>query len=157
MENVDRNEIVKKTVLQMLNDDFNAIAHLVGVAYLSGYIAVNRKLNTELCICAGMLHDLWLYRNLTAPDIYVKYGLHGQYGSSLARELLKETMLYSDDEIEIVCRMIYNHHDKASVHDEYSEVLKDADALQHYLNNSEYDRTRYKYYGRIEKLIQNKC
>lgn len=153
MENNERIEIVKKTVYQMLSGDYNGTIHMAGVAYLSGYIAAKRKLNAELSICAGMLHDLWLYRNFSSPDMAQKYTQHGHYGSELAEEILRGIGLFSDDEIEIISRSIYNHHDKAIVHDECSEVLKDADALQHYLNNSEYDRNHYNYHGRIQRLM----
>jgi HD superfamily phosphodiesterase len=158
MENLGRIEVLKKLTSQMCvetttekKDEYGLI-HLSGVGYLSGYIAANRKLNVELCICAGFLHDLWLFRNMLSPDISVKYVDHGHYGSELAKKILTGTGLYGEDEIEIICRMISNHHKKEEIHDEYSEVLKDADALQHYLNNNDYDK-KYKYHERIEKLI----
>ena len=157
LEHTDRSEKIKELVFQKLSESVhtdvkNGIIHLSGVAYLSGYIALKRDLNIELCICAGFLHDLWLYYNMPLhPIVHEK---HGHNGSELAMGILKETGLYNDDEMEIICRMIYNHNDKRIIHDEYSEALKDADVLQHYLNNSEYDK-KYNDHGRLERLIQN--
>ncbi len=48
--------------------------------------------------------------------------------------------------------MICNHNDKDIVHDKYSETLKDADALEHYINNSDYDKD-YNYHGRDKKIF----
>jgi HD superfamily phosphodiesterase len=156
---MDRIDIVKKLAFKALHVDSPELdyeagmVHLAGVAYLGAFLAANRNLNPELCICAGLLHDIWLFQNMGSPDIFDEYVKHGHYGSELAEELLKGTGLYRDEEIEIICRMIHNHNDKSIAQDDYSEVLKDADALQHYLNNTEYDKTRYNYHGRIEKLI----
>ena len=97
----------------------------------------------------GLLHDLWLYRHGFPCDIHYQ---HGYLGSELAREILLENGGYSDEQIKIICRMVYNHNDKNEVHDEYSEALKDADALSHYLNGSNYDK-RYNYHGRDIKIF----
>jgi HD superfamily phosphodiesterase len=128
----------------------NGIMHLDGVAMLCALIGLKRGLNLEICRCAGLLHDLWLYCNF--PLQKGMHERHGHFGSDLARELLIKNGGYSEDKIKIICTMIYNHNDKGIVHDEYSETLKDADALQHYLNDSDYDR-RYRYFGRDSKIL----
>lgn len=125
-------------------------SHFFGVAMLCGFLGLKRGLDFEVCKCAGLLHDLWLFRNFPLDkDTHKK---HGYNGSDLAKGILNENGGYSEEQIEIICRMIYNHNDKDIVHDEYSETLKDADSLEHYLNNSGYDK-KYNYYGRDKKIF----
>jgi HD superfamily phosphodiesterase len=76
MNNIYRFEKIKNTIFQICNTkniDLNAVVHLSSVAYLSGYIAGMRNLNKEICICAGFLHDLWLFLNMSSHDIFKNY------------------------------------------------------------------------------------
>lgn len=125
------------------------ILHFEGVAILCAFIGLKRGLDAEICKCAGLLHDLWLYRHGFPCELHSQ---HGYFGSELARELLIENGGYSEDKIDIICRMVHNHNDKHDIHDEYSEALKDADALHHYLNNSDYDK-KYNYYERDKQIL----
>ena len=146
-------EEIKSRVWEILekSDNHSAVLHLDGVAMLCAFIGLKRGLDVEICRCAGLFHDLWMYRHgfPLEGDLHSR---HGYLGSELAREILLENGGYSAEKIEIICQMVYNHNDKNIVHDEHSEALKDADALQHYLNDSNYDR-RYNYHGRIEKMF----
>lgn len=145
-------EVVYKTCLN--NRDYNGLSHLTGVAYISGYLALERHLDEEICICAGYMHDLWLFDGLCNPPFDGSlYGMHGYYGSILARKILDETKRFNEEEIDLICNMICNHHDKEKVHDQYSELLKDADVLHHFLTNSEYDKN-YKHIKRVNKIIK---
>jgi HD superfamily phosphodiesterase len=113
--------------------DYYWLLHMEEVAILCRLIALKRGLDTDICRCAGLLHDIWL----ACQTFPIEAGLHGQHGyrgSETARDMLKKNGGYSDEKINIICEMIYNHNDKHIVHDEYSEALKDADALQHHLN-----------------------
>lgn len=125
-------------------------SHFYGTASLCAFLGLKRGLNMEICKSAGLLHDVWLFCNLPLEGDMHKN--HGYIGSEFAREILNQNGGYSDGQIEIICRMIYHHNDKAIVHDEYSETLKDADSLEHYLNNSGYDK-RYNYHGRDKKIL----
>jgi len=125
-------------------------SHFFGVASLCAFLGLKRGLDMEICKCAGLLHDLWLFRNIPLDkDTHKK---HGYIGSDFANGILNENGGYSEEQTEIICRMIYNHNDKDIVHDEYSETLKDADALEHYLNNSGYD-DKYNYHGHDKKIL----
>lgn len=111
--------------------------HLRETAMLCRLIAIKRGLNGDVCRCAGLLHDIWLAQQ----EFPLESGLHGKHGyvgSDTARDMLKQNGGYFDKEIDIICKMIYNHNDKDIVHDDYSEALKDADVLQHYLNADEW-------------------
>ncbi|MCL2774393.1 MAG: HD domain-containing protein [Oscillospiraceae bacterium] len=124
-------------------------SHFYGVASLCAFLGLKRGLDMEICKCAGLLHDLWLFLNVPMDiDTHKK---HGYLGSDFSREILNKNGGYSEEQTEIICRMIYNHNDKDIFHDEYSETLKDADVLEHYLNNS--GDENYKYYGRDKKIF----
>ena len=151
----DRFEVLKKIVCEKLRSASNgqvdlAILHLYGVSILCSLIAMKRGLNAEICKSAGILHDLWLFLNM--PLSPAEHAKHGMYGSDEARELLKSMGAYTDIEIDTICTMIDRHNEKNVIDDEYDEVLKDADALQHYLNNSEYDK-KYRYNERQIKVL----
>ncbi len=151
--NIDAYELLKTQVWGLLKNNsniMNEIMHLDGVAILCGFIGAKRKLNIGICRSAGLLHDLWLY--LMPVDVEIKKQ-HGYMGSELARNILIKNGGYLEDEIDVICRMIYNHNDKDIIHDGYSEALKDADSLQHYLNDSNYDRG-YNHNGRDKKVFE---
>ena len=60
---------------------------------------------------------------------------HAHKGSEMAKEILEQSGLFSEQERDRICTAIYNQSDKDTVHDPLSELLKDADVLQHYLYN----------------------
>jgi hypothetical protein len=57
----------------------------------------------------------------------------------MVKEILNELHLFENNEIDIICEAIYNHSSKGKQHDPFSEVLIDADVLQHYLYNPLFD------------------
>ena len=147
-------EKLKKQVWDMLKDCPSHKAsvwhHFCGVAVLCAFLGLKRGLDADICKCAGLLHDLWLF--LHFPLEYEMHRKHGYIGSELAQKILAQNGGYSEQQIEIICKMIYNHNDKDTVDDVYSETLKDADALEHDLNQSDYDK-KYNDHGRIEKIL----
>ena len=80
---------------------------------------------------AGMLHDLHSYKTMNTKN-------HADYGAVLAREILKELELTSDNETDVICASIRNHSSKSVIHSAFDEVLKDADILQHCLYNPQF-------------------
>ena len=77
---------------------------------------------------AGMLHDAYYYANLDAKD-------HAHKGAVMAKEILASLQLTNTDETQIICDAIYTHSEKDTVHNDFNEVLIDADVLQHCLYN----------------------
>lgn len=155
---VQRYEILKEQVWNILLRDCTdksqpakSIVHLTGVAMLGAMIAMKRNLNPEIAQCAGLLHDVWLYVHI--PVDAESHRKHGHLGSELAQEILVASDCFEKEEINLITTMIHHHNDKDISHDTYSEVLKDADALQHFLRDSDYDR-KYRYEGRIEKILE---
>ncbi len=102
--------------------------HLYGVSTICTLLALKRGLNVELCLAAGMLHDIWNYKVGDCPE-------HGQLGAIEARKILEEMGSFSTEEIDVICIAIARHGDKQSIDGEMDELLKDADVLQHYLYN----------------------
>lgn len=66
----------------------------------------------------------------------------------MARNILDSLNLFSEEEKNLVCSAIYNHSDKANIHDSLDEILKDADVMQHILYNplfeiNQHEQNRY--------------
>lgn len=102
--------------------------HLYGVAQACSLLALKCGEDVELATIAGLMHDLHTYRTGDSTD-------HAHQGASLARQLLEPTSLFTADEIEKICTAIYSHSSKAARHDPFSEILIDADVLQHSLDD----------------------
>jgi uncharacterized protein len=132
---MDRLEKIREIVNDILANNSNiderhcGFAHLYGVSSFSSLIALKRGLNPELCAVAGMLHDIATYKTGNSTE-------HAKLGSIEARKILNEANCFNEEEINIICKAIYNHSDKHKIDNIYDEVLKDADVLQHYLYNT---------------------
>ena len=148
---MDRLELIREIV----DKEFNkiqkpemrrlAFVHTYGVSQMSALLATARQANVELACVAAMLHDVALY------TLNCSHATHAQKSSEYARKLLTKTKEFSDDEINIICNVIASHSDKLTRHSGVlSEILKDADVLQHHLYNtniplSDKDRVRLYY------------
>lgn len=100
--------------------------HLYGVSQTCALLAEKRQQNVELAAIAGLLHDIYAYKTGSRTD-------HAHQGASVAREILQELNLFSEEEINMVAGAIYRHSDKDRIDSPFDEVLKDADVLQHFL------------------------
>ena len=100
--------------------------HLYSVSQICALLAMKRKQNVELAAIAGLLHDIYAYQTGNRKD-------HAHQGALRARTILQELNLFSEEEIDIITGAIYRHSDKNAVDSPFDEVLKDADALQHFL------------------------
>lgn len=162
-EDMDRLELIREKVdleiakLQKEETRKFAYIHTYGVAQAAALLATIKNANVELACIAAMLHDISLYAE-NCP-----HAVHAQRSSIYAEKLLKETKAFSDEEIQIVRNVIAVHSDKMSRHDgTISEILKDADVLQHYLYNvnitlSEKDKYRLFYLlEALEKIQKQK-
>src|SRR5512145_36165 len=104
--------------------------HLYGVSAVCVLLAAKRGLDPEICAAMGMLHDIWNY----GPEFSAPHPDHARLGIPEAKRILREAG-FSITENEMICTAIGHHSDKAAVHGEFDELLKDADVLQHYLYN----------------------
>ncbi len=109
-----------------------AYVHLYGVGQACALIAFKRGHDgefAELACIAGMLHDIAKYENGINPTD------HAKRSALRAWHILEMTNMFSEDELTMICTGIANHSDKNRSDDEFSEILKDADAMQHWLRN----------------------
>jgi HD superfamily phosphodiesterase len=118
--------------------------HLYGVSQACVLIALKRNENTELAAIAGMLHDIYSYGAMDTKE-------HSHKGSVMAREILTDLEVFTENEVDIICSAIYNHSSKGIKQSPFDEVLKDADVLQHCLYNPLFDVKKHEK-ARYEKL-----
>ncbi|WP_312442005.1 HD domain-containing protein [Lacrimispora sp.] len=118
--------------------------HLYGVSQACTLIALKRNENAELATIAGMLHDIYSYAAMDTKE-------HAHKGSIMAREILYDLKVFTENEVDIICSAIYNHSSKGTTHSPFDEVLKDADVLQHCLYNPLFDVLEHEK-ARYEKL-----
>lgn len=106
-----------------------AYIHTYGVAQFCSLIASKRGVNPELAYISGLLHDTYTY--FTGSSL-----CHAISGAEMSRTAIRRMNIFSDEEKAIILSAIFYHSDKAHIHDEYDEALKDADILQHYMNGA---------------------
>jgi len=114
-----------------------AIEHLYGVSNICALLALRRGSNITLCATSGLLHDLWAYETGKTDN-------HAHHSAKLAKTILDELRTFDDYEISTIVNAISNHTNKGEEHDEYSEVLKDADVMHRYLTDPEEKFSRSK-------------
>ena len=146
---INRIEVISAVVSEMIaalpeERRQKAYVHLFGTAQTAGLIALRRGVNAELAQICGLLHDY--YKLQTGIDEN-----HAKDGADAVMPILAKTGLFSVCEIGNITRAIANHSDKENVGLPLDEVLKDADILQHILQNTTFP-IRDKYEKRFEKL-----
>ena len=146
------------TVRKVLDEKINAIedaelrrcayVHLYGVGQAAAMLALKHGMGrnmAELAEIAGMLHDYTSYLVEESDD-------HAHRSAPYVKALLTETGEFTEEEIEMVTQGVYNHSDKGSVNTPFDEVIKDADALQHFLRNPMEDFWFER--GRVPKILE---
>jgi len=119
--------------------------HLHAVSCFTAMYAIKRNLDSELAVMIGLLHDI---HTLLADDSTN----HAELSSLKARDILSSLKIVSDEELEIVCNAIKNHSSKDIIHDEYSELIKDADLSNNYFFNPSVPHVE-RGNARLEKLF----
>lgn len=114
-----------------------AYVHSYGVAQCCALLALRRGPDVELATVIGLLHDIYTYKTGCTA-------LHSHNGAEMMRVVFKSELrdLFSEEEQTIIKSAIYHHSDKEHVHDEYDELLKDSDILQHLSFDDTYEPTR---------------
>ena len=107
------------------------IEHLYSVARYCSLLALKRKLNPEIAMTSGMLHDIANVNGSGGDN-------HALKGAEEAEDFLRTIKLYSDEDITIITTAISRHSDKGAVHEPYDEILKDADVLSHCFYNPDF-------------------
>ena len=128
------------------DDRISAVNYLYGVSLAATILAKKRNLDPELAAMAAMLHDLHAYKSGSYDD-------HAHLGADLAREILTDLKLTTEEETDIVCSAIYHHDDKYSVDSPMDELLKDADVIHHTLNDTA-KPVKEKEQARYDKIME---
>jgi len=141
-------EFINKDLLEVEDLETRHVAyiHLYGVSQFAALLAKKRELNEEIAAMAGMLHDIYTYKEGSSLN-------HAKHGSVLSRIILKRLEITTEEETDLICEAIFNHSDKLNTHDSYSELLKDADVLQHHLYNPSF-KTANKEIKRCEHILK---
>jgi len=103
--------------------------HMVCVSQFCALIALRRGEDVELATMAGLLHDIHTF-------IYFDSTKHAKKGSILAREILTELMLTTEEETDMICSAVRHHSKKSGTFSSFDEVLIDADVMEHSLHNA---------------------
>lgn len=106
------------------DESFDEMIHSYGVAYFCASAAYSKKLDVEIAFIIGLLHDI----GRIIVDDYTKG--HGLSGSIIAERFLIDSGLFDIEEIEIICSSISKHSKKNKIHNDYDEILKDADLIE---------------------------
>ena len=131
---MNRYYVIKDEVYHILNTDCSksnrqeAIEHLSNVANMAVFLAKMEKLDLELAAIIGILHDLAAYKFNSHFD-------HANRSSMLAKNILTNSKLFTNDEIILIVTAIKNHSFKEKKDDDYSELIKNADLLVQHLND----------------------
>lgn len=133
MGRMDQLRTVVDSVLVSQEDSrlrISGFVHLYGVSALGAQLALRRGLNPEVASAAGMLHDIYTYRTGLTVN-------HAHNSEEDARPILRDLGLFTAEEQRLIRKAIFRHSIKATTHESYDEVLKDADVLQRYLHNAD--------------------
>ena len=147
---MNRYELVKESLFRLLENKShgfykrNAYAHLFQVSTICIILARHRQLNEELAAIIGLLHDMSI-------AIDCNHFAHASRSSMMARDLLKETGMMSDEEIAIIVNAIAKHSNKETIDDDYAELIKDADVISHSLEGSVLKPVEVERLDRIKK------
>ena len=98
--------------------------HMISCAKVGYMLATERGLDPDLAACACAVHDFG--RILTG-----RQENHGEAGAMPVRHFLRETALFSEEEIEMISIAVANHSKKGEVGSPLEELVKDADLIDY--------------------------
>jgi uncharacterized protein len=98
--------------------------HMISCAKVGYMLAAERDLDPELAACACAVHDFG--RIITGSQVN-----HGQVGFAPVQQFLRETNLFTEDEILMIARTVANHSKKGEVGTPLEELVKDADLIDY--------------------------
>ncbi len=120
--------------------------HMASCARLGYLMAEARNIDPELASCACAVHDYG--RIITG-----KQKGHAEAGYLPVKDFLKNTGLFSDEEIEAVAVAVKNHSKKSEVGTPIEEIVKDADVIDFYQYGFGFEREEQM--QRYKKMIDN--
>ena len=98
--------------------------HMVSCAKVGFLLAAERGLDPVLSACACAVHDFG--RILTGSQVN-----HGEAGALPVQQFLRDTDLFSEDEIQMIAKAVANHSKKGEIGTPLEELVKDADLIDY--------------------------
>lgn len=109
------------------------LKHQASTLQFAKVLAAKRSLSIDICAVGLMLHDIY-------SIIHGKYENHAHLGAPIAIEILREMNGFSEEELDQIWRIVYNHNDKQIwTQDPYQEIGKDVDVLDCFLYEGAFD------------------
>ena len=120
--------------------------HMASCARLGYLMAESRGVDPELASCACAVHD---YGRITTG----KQERHAEAGYLPGKEFLRNTELFTEEEIEIIALAITNHSRKSEIGTPIEEIVKDADVIDFYQYGFGFSREEQKL--RYERMLDD--
>jgi hypothetical protein len=109
------------------------LKHQATTLQFAKILAAKRRLSVDICAIGLMLHDIY-------SVVHGKYENHARLGAPIAIEILRKINGFSEEELDQIWRIVYNHSDKQiSTQDPYQEIGKDVDVLDCFLYEGAFD------------------
>ncbi|MCR8635023.1 CHAP domain-containing protein [Paenibacillus radicis (ex Xue et al. 2023)] len=139
--------VVDEKLLKITNGETrrNAYLQLYGVSSYASMLAQKRGLQQHIAAIAGLLHDYYLF--MTGIEEF-----HDQNGAEAIRPILRDMDIFTKEEQRIILCAVFYHSDKANIHNEYDEIVKDAQVLQQYFYNNG-TKVSFEHAKRLRKLL----
>jgi len=119
--------------------------HISSCAKLGYLMAEKQGVDPILAACACACHDYG--RIITG-----KQAGHAEAGFEPVKVFLRETELFTEEEIEQIAAAVKNHSNKSEVGTPLEEIVKDADVLD--FHQYGYEMPRKEQQDRLEKLLK---
>lgn len=98
-----------------------AYFHSLSTCTLCQKLAIERELDLEIASIIGLMHDIGQYIS------------HSSFNHAIvSKEFVACHLSQDHNKKAIILNAIENHSDKEHIHDDYCELLKDADLLAQY-------------------------
>jgi hypothetical protein len=122
------------------------LKHHHSTAQFARILARKRNLLEDICVVGALLHDVSVIVRGT-------YKNHAHESATVAQSILDKIGLFSQDEKEMILKIVYYHSDKEIFSDDkYEEFGKDVDILDSFLYPNAFG-----YYLKHKKMSVFKC
>ena len=109
------------------------LKHQASTLQFARILALKRGLPVDICAVGLMFHDIY-------SVVQGQYKDHAYSGTPIAMQILKEIGGFSDEELNQISGIIYNHSDKHIwTDDPFQEIGKDVDVLDCFLYEGAFD------------------
>ena len=117
--------------------------HMASCGRLGYILAEKRGYDTDLASCASAIHDFGRIQT-------GKQKGHAEAGYEPVKVFLKNSGLFTDEEVEMIAVAVKNHSSKSEVGGWLEEIVKDADVLDYSMYGNRMPRQEQQ--ERLERL-----